>query len=86
VKSEAPRSSTQTSAIYFTCTDIALGVRELELRGIAFTSPPHLLAPMEDHDLWMAFFEDPDGHTLALMHEALKGYSPMALQGVGTHP
>jgi hypothetical protein len=24
---------------------------------------------MDDHDLWMAFFEDPDGHTLAVMQE-----------------
>lgn len=28
---------------------------------------------MEDHDLSMAFFEDPDGNTLALMQEAPKG-------------
>jgi hypothetical protein len=33
---------------------------------------------MDDHDLWMAFFADPDGHTLALMHEAPKGYAPQA--------
>jgi methylmalonyl-CoA/ethylmalonyl-CoA epimerase len=33
---------------------------------------------MDDHDLWMAFFKDPDGHTLALMQEAPKGYSPKA--------
>jgi hypothetical protein len=33
---------------------------------------------MEDHDLWMAFFQDPDGHTLALMQEAPKGYAPAA--------
>jgi len=24
----------------------------------------------------MAFFQDPDGHLLALMHEAPKGYRP----------
>jgi methylmalonyl-CoA/ethylmalonyl-CoA epimerase len=65
-----------SSPIYFICHDIALAVRELERRGVAFTSKPHLIAPMEDHDLWMAFFEDPDGHILALMHEAPKGYSP----------
>jgi hypothetical protein len=29
---------------------------------------------MDDHDLRMAFFEDPDGHTLALMQEAPKGF------------
>jgi hypothetical protein len=26
----------------------------------------------------MAFFEDPDGHTLAVMQEAPKGYAPSA--------
>ena len=74
-KAADAQSATQSSAIYFSCNDIALGVRELEQRGIIFTSPPHLIAPMEGHALWMAFFEDPDGHTLALMHEAPKGYS-----------
>lgn len=44
---------------------------------MAFSGRPHLIAPMEDHDLWMAFFADPDGHTLALMQEAPKGYSPL---------
>jgi hypothetical protein len=38
--------------------------------GARFPSPRE--AP---HDLWMAFFNDPDGHTLALMHEAPKGYA-----------
>ena len=64
------------SPIYFSCADIALAVRELEQRGVTFTSKPHLIAPMEDHDLWMAFFYDPDANTLALMHEAPKGYVP----------
>jgi hypothetical protein len=31
---------------------------------------------MDDHDLWMAFFNDPDGHTLTLMQEAPKGFRP----------
>jgi methylmalonyl-CoA/ethylmalonyl-CoA epimerase len=76
-KSEVPQSGPQTSAIYFSCTDITIGMSELERRGVTFTTGPHLIAPMEDHDLWMAFFEDPDGHTLALMHEAPKGYAPL---------
>ena len=45
-------------------------------RGVAFDGKPHLIAKMDDHDLWMAFFKDPEGHTLALMQEAPKGYSP----------
>ena len=65
-------------AIYFRCADIALTVAELRRRGVAFTHPPRLIAAMDDHDLWMAFFEDPDGHTLAVMQEAPKGYAPPA--------
>lgn len=62
--------------LYFRCADIALTTAELERRGVRITHPPHRVAPMEDHDLWMAFFEDPDGHTLAVMQEAPKGYKP----------
>jgi methylmalonyl-CoA/ethylmalonyl-CoA epimerase len=64
--------------IYFRCADIALAVGELKQRGLSFDSMPHLIAKMDDHDLWMAFFRDPDGHTLALMQEAPKGYVPGA--------
>jgi methylmalonyl-CoA/ethylmalonyl-CoA epimerase len=58
--------------IYFRCADITLTVRELSGKGVTFDSKPH------DHDLWMAFFKDPEGHTLAWMQEAPKGYSPPA--------
>ena len=75
-KAAEPGDLVQGSPIYFACPDIALGVRELERRGATFTSQPHRIAVMDDHDLWMAFFTDPDGHTLALMHEAPKGYDP----------
>jgi methylmalonyl-CoA/ethylmalonyl-CoA epimerase len=65
-----------SGCIYFRCADIALAVAELTKRGAVFASKPHLIAKMDDHDLWMAFFNDPDGHTLALMQEAPKGYTP----------
>jgi methylmalonyl-CoA/ethylmalonyl-CoA epimerase len=67
---------TPRGCLYFRCADIALTVAELERRGLTFTSHPHLIARMDDHDLWMAFFADPDGHTLAVMQEAPKGYKP----------
>ncbi len=67
---------TPQGCIYFRCADIALAVAELEKRGLSFTSKPHLIAKMDDHDLFMAFFTDPDGHTLALMQEAPKGCVP----------
>jgi methylmalonyl-CoA/ethylmalonyl-CoA epimerase len=74
-KAHAPSDIAKSSVIYFRCADIALAVRELQTRGVAFDSEPHRIAEMDDHDLWMAFFKDPDGHTLALMHEAPKGYA-----------
>ena len=75
-RSANPESIRSASPIYFTVPDIALSVRELEQRGLVFTSKPHLIAEMDDHDLWMAFFADPDDHILALMQEAPKGYRP----------
>ena len=75
-KAQNPQDIQRASVIYFRCADIALSVRELEARGVRFSSKPHLIAKMEDHDLWMSFFTDPDGHTLALMQEAPKGYAP----------
>ena len=71
--------SRRSSPLYFTCADIALAVKELQGRGVTFLDPPHLIARMEDHDLWMAFFPDPDGHLLALMQEAPKAYVPPAM-------
>ena len=77
-KARTPEDVPKSSVIYFRCADIVLAVRELEKRGVTFSSKPHLIAKMDDHDLWMAFFTDPDGHTLALMQEAPKGYAPSA--------
>jgi methylmalonyl-CoA/ethylmalonyl-CoA epimerase len=75
-RASRPDAVGRGSTLYFTCADIALSVRALQQRGVRFDNAPHLIAPMEDHDLWMAFFSDPDGHSLALMQEAPKGYRP----------
>ncbi len=63
-------------AIYFRVPDLSLTVEALRSRGAAIFSEPHLTAPMPDHDLWMAFVRDPDGHLIGLMMEAPKGYQP----------
>jgi methylmalonyl-CoA/ethylmalonyl-CoA epimerase len=36
---------------------------------VQFKGVPHLVARMPDHELWMAFFDDSEGNTLALMSE-----------------
>jgi len=65
------------SPLYFRVADIKLARRELEGRGVVFVDEIHLISPMEDHDLWMTFFKDPDQHMLALMCETPKGYKPV---------
>ena len=61
-----PGSST---VLYIKVADIMATFAEMRSRGVTFVDEPHLIAPMPDHDLWMTFFRDPDGHTLALMCE-----------------
>ena len=63
-------------AIYFRVADLNLAVTGLKAKNIPIVSEPHLTAPMPDHDLWMAFIRDPDGHLIGLMMEAPKGYTP----------
>lgn len=60
------------SVVYFKVPDIQEQYRALHSRGVAFEGEPHLIARMPDHDLWMAFFRDPDRNLLALMCEMPK--------------
>lgn len=57
------------SVIYYKVTDINASFDTLKKRGVEFIDQPHLIAKMEDHDLWMVFFRDTEGNTLALMCE-----------------
>ncbi len=67
------------SVLHFRVADIALSFKELSARGVVFDDKPRLFAKMEDHDLWMTFFRDPDSHILSLMQEAPKGHQPASL-------
>jgi methylmalonyl-CoA/ethylmalonyl-CoA epimerase len=58
-----------SSINYFRVDDIEIAYRTLIERGVEFTESPHLIAKLSDHDLWMAFFKDPDENILALMSE-----------------
>ena len=63
------------SPICFRVADIVGARRELEGRGVTFTDQAHMVAALPDHDVWMNYFQDPDGHPLALMTEGPKGFS-----------
>jgi catechol 2,3-dioxygenase-like lactoylglutathione lyase family enzyme len=66
---ERPEFDHPSSVIYFQVGDIEAVAETLQVRGVLFDGPPHLIAAMPDHDLWMAFFRDADGNLLALMSE-----------------
>jgi methylmalonyl-CoA/ethylmalonyl-CoA epimerase len=57
------------SVLYFKVDDIAAAHAGLVDRQVHFKRAPHLVARMPDHQLWMAFFDDTEGNTLALMSE-----------------
>lgn len=57
------------SVIYYRVDDIGLAHQSLTERGVAFSDQPHVVHRDENHELWMAFFRDPDRNVLALMSE-----------------
>ncbi len=57
------------SVLYFRVDDIDQAHAALTERGVTFKDQPHLIARMPDHELWMTFFKDSEGNTLALMAE-----------------
>jgi len=57
------------SILYYKVEDIRAAHDLLSSRGAEFRSKPHLVAPMKDHDLWLAELRDTEGNTLALMSE-----------------
>jgi len=57
------------SILYFAVDDIQAMHALLASRGVVFRSEPHLIARLPDREVWMAFFDDTEGNTLALMSE-----------------
>jgi methylmalonyl-CoA/ethylmalonyl-CoA epimerase len=55
--------------LYFKVSDIQNVHGVLAGKGVDFIQPPHLVARMPDHELWMAFLKDSEGNTLGLMSE-----------------
>ena len=57
------------SVLYFRVDDIEQAYSAFRVRDVEFKDKPHLVARMPDHELWMTFFKDTEGNTLALMAE-----------------
>jgi methylmalonyl-CoA/ethylmalonyl-CoA epimerase len=57
------------SILYFAVDDIRAMHETLVSRGVKFRKEPYLIAKLPDREVWMAFFDDTEGNTLALMSE-----------------
>ena len=57
------------SIVYYRVADIEAAHAELEKREVEFLQPPHRVAELGDVEIWMAFFEDTEGNTLAITSE-----------------
>ena len=59
------------SVLYYQVADILAAHETLSGRGVRFLGAPHLVHRHADgSEEWMAFFEDGQGNTLALMSQA----------------
>lgn len=63
------QGANHSSVIYYKVFDLNAAFEMLSARGVHFEAKPHLIAKLPDHELWMAFFRDPDENLLALMSE-----------------
>jgi methylmalonyl-CoA/ethylmalonyl-CoA epimerase len=66
---EGPGAPEKASVLYYKVDDLQVAFQTLSHRDVKWIDEPHLIAKMEDHELWMAFFEDSEGNMLALMSE-----------------
>ena len=66
---DKPEFDHPTSFIYYRVADLQRSYEILLSRGVSFEEKPAFVARLQDHDLWMAFFRDPDNNPLVLMSE-----------------
>ena len=80
-----------SSVLYLNVEDIDAAYATLHARGVEFVGAPHLVFRDDNgqfgaagEEEWMAFFEDPDGNTLALLERraAAQDNEPASTDGV----
>jgi methylmalonyl-CoA/ethylmalonyl-CoA epimerase len=73
---EKPEFDHPASILYYRVADIRAAFDALVAAGVRVEGEqgePHLIAPMPDHDLWMAFLRDSEDNLFALMSEVPRG-------------
>lgn len=66
---EGSEQGQSNSILYFRVPDIQQAYRVLQDQGVRFHDAPHLIAKMDTHDLWIAFFYDSEDNMMAVMSE-----------------
>ena len=69
-----------STVLYFRVADIEAAHSDLIAQGVSFVDEPQVTAELDDHTLWMAFFQDLDDHPLALMAEVHRERKESAAQ------
>jgi methylmalonyl-CoA/ethylmalonyl-CoA epimerase len=57
------------SILYFKVASVRAACDVLRGRGVVFEGEPHVVAPLGERDLWMAFFRDSEGNLMAVTSE-----------------
>jgi methylmalonyl-CoA/ethylmalonyl-CoA epimerase len=70
---EGPGKDSGSSIVYYRASPIEGAHAALAAAGVAVQEPPRFVAPMPDHDLWLAFYRDSEGNAFALMDEKQRG-------------
>jgi len=58
-----------SSVLYFQVDDLNSEVSRMKVAGATFVDEPHMVAKVGNTETWMAFFNDREGNTHALMSE-----------------
>ena len=58
-----------SATIYYRVDDIQESWKTLMGKDVKVMSKPHLITRLEDHELWMGFFNDPADNIVAIMSE-----------------
>lgn len=64
---ESPEFDHPASILYFDVADLDAAFEALTARGVPFRDRPHPVHQTPERALWMAFFDDSEGNTFALM-------------------
>lgn len=66
---DVPEFDHPASCLYYLVTDIVGTHKALVEKGVDVVIEPRFVAPMPDHDLWIADYRDSEGNVFALMSE-----------------